>query len=218
MLAPQLDWLEQQLSSIGDGATAVLLLHCYPSDLKQGGERLRALVASPSVRLVDMGHTHYNELANAGRTFYTATRSTGLPVAMSTSPADERFLTEVSAASLTAMHRVRVRAKVWSRGKVQGVTATLNGHSLLLRNMPGSIVWEGEFAEETVREGVHTLRVEVIHPSGQRAQDEIRVVYGPSTYHAPQRQQRDQDNAVAPWPERGLLGTQLGPNKNGRNW
>lgn len=29
------------------------------------------------VRLIDMGHTHYNEIANDGRTLYTATRSTG---------------------------------------------------------------------------------------------------------------------------------------------
>jgi hypothetical protein len=30
--------------------------------------------------------------------------------------------------------------------------------------------------------------------------------------------QRDQDNALVAWPEHGLLGTQLGPNKNGKKW
>ncbi len=30
--------------------------------------------------------------------------------------------------------------------------------------------------------------------------------------------ERDQDNALEAWPEHGLLGTQLGPNKNGRKW
>jgi hypothetical protein len=29
---------------------------------------------------------------------------------------------------------------------------------------------------------------------------------------------RDQDNALEAWPEHGLLGTQLGPNKNGKKW
>jgi Icc protein len=48
--------------------SAILLLHYYPSDLKQGGERLRAMVESTAVRLIDMGHTHYNELANDGQT------------------------------------------------------------------------------------------------------------------------------------------------------
>jgi hypothetical protein len=29
---------------------------------------------------------------------------------------------------------------------------------------------------------------------------------------------RDRDNALAVWPEHGLHGTQLGPNKNGKKW
>jgi hypothetical protein len=32
------------------------------------------------------------------------------------------------------------------------------------------------------------------------------------------RVERDQDNALDAWPEHGLLGTQLGPNKNGKKW
>ena len=28
----------------------------------------------------------------------------------------------------------------------------------------------------------------------------------------------DQDNALEAWPERGLLATQLGPNRNGKKW
>jgi 3',5'-cyclic-AMP phosphodiesterase len=28
----------------------------------------------------------------------------------------------------------------------------------------------------------------------------------------------DQNNAVGEWKERGILGNQLGPNKNGRKW
>ena len=47
---------------------------------QDGGERdasERAASISPCVALVDMGHTHYNELANDGRTIFAATRSTG---------------------------------------------------------------------------------------------------------------------------------------------
>ena len=29
---------------------------------------------------------------------------------------------------------------------------------------------------------------------------------------------RDQNNALEAWHEHGLLGTQLGPNKNGKKW
>jgi Icc protein len=52
-------------------------LHCYPSDLKVGGDEVSRLVRDYDVRLIDMGHTHYNEIANDGRTLYSATRSTG---------------------------------------------------------------------------------------------------------------------------------------------
>jgi len=65
LLAKQLDWIEDQLRAV-ERNSAVLLLHCYPSDLKQGGERLRAMVQSPAVRLIEMGHTRYNELARTG--------------------------------------------------------------------------------------------------------------------------------------------------------
>ena len=54
----------------------VLLLHCYPSDLKEGGEELAAFVLKHRIKL-DMGYTHYNELSHDGHTLYTANRSTG---------------------------------------------------------------------------------------------------------------------------------------------
>jgi hypothetical protein len=74
------------------------------------------------VRLIDMGHTHYNEIANDGHTLHTATRSTGQveegsvgfsvanldsrsvswrffelgkrPAVMITSPSDERLMAD----------------------------------------------------------------------------------------------------------------------------
>ena len=76
--AAQLTWVEDELRTCAQqGMRAVLLLHCYPSDLKQGGAALEELIRRYSVLLVDMGHTHYNELSNDGRTLYSATRSTG---------------------------------------------------------------------------------------------------------------------------------------------
>jgi len=33
-----------------------------------------------------------------------------------------------------------------------------------------------------------------------------------------ERFQRDQDDALEAWPERGLLDEQFGPNKNGKKW
>ena len=246
LLPEQLAWLEENLSSIGQQGFAVLLLHCYPSDLKQGAERLQALAKSPAVRLVDMGHTHYNEVANDGHTLYTATRSTGqieegpvgfsvtnldgaavswkffplgeLPAAMITSPADERFITAPTADQLIVTNTIRVRAKVWGKVSIRSVTAILDDQRVALRNLPGSAVWEEILDGKSLATGIHRLRVEAQDVEGHLAHDEIRMVFGRSAYKAQVRAERDQDNAIGAWPERGLLGTQLGPNKNGRKW
>jgi Icc protein len=76
----QTNWLNHELRSARDRSeTAVLFMHTYPDDLKGEGETetLNRLIAQHDVAFVDMGHTHYNELANDGRTIFAATRSTG---------------------------------------------------------------------------------------------------------------------------------------------
>lgn len=82
----------------------------------------------------------------------------------------------------------------------------------------GSRVCRLELERGTLADGVYPLTVAVTGQDGQTAEDSIRVVLGAFAYSPPKRSDRDQDNAAAAWPERGLLGTQLGPNKNGRKW
>ena len=74
------------------------------------------------------------------------------------------------------------------------------------------------FDGEPLAAGSYALTVEANDNSGELGTDEIRVVCGRSAYKGSERRERDQDNAVEAWPEQGLLGTQLGPNKNGRKW
>jgi Icc protein len=247
LLPKQLAWLESGLEDAAKlGQSSVLLLHCYPTDLKQGGDRLRQLVEGPVVRLIDMGHTHYNELANDGRTLYTATRSTGqieegpvgfsitnldghvvswrffpldkLPAVMITSPADERFITDVASENHIAADKFAVRAKAWADTEISSAVATLEGFIVAMSRIPGSNMWQGELERGSLVDGIYTLSVVVTDEGGTTAEDSIRFVLGISAYRSPKRSERDQDNAVQPWPERGLLGTQLGPNKNGRKW
>lgn len=247
LLPKQLTWLEAEIREVSDaGGSAVLLLHCYPTDLKQGGEALRASVENPAVRLVEMGHTHYNEIANDGKTLYTATRSTGqieegpagfsitnidghviswrfvelrqLPIVMITSPADERFITDAMLDGHTSSDRIRVRAKVWGASPIRKAVATLNGQTAAMTQIPQSNMWGGEIARGDLADGVYALQVSVEDIDGGTAEDSCRIVVGVSAYAAVERAARDQDNAVGAWPERGLLGTQLGPNKNGRKW
>jgi 3',5'-cyclic-AMP phosphodiesterase len=64
-------------------------------------------------------------------------------------------------------------------------------------------------------EGIYSLVVSVDDEHGKFATDEIRAVSG-----GPERErvERDQNNALEAWPEHGLPGTQLRPNKNGKKW
>ncbi len=236
----QLKWAEDELElATKNGQTKVLLLHCYPSDLKVGGGQVNRLVREYDVRLIDMGHTHYNEIANDGRTLYTATRSTGqieegpvgysvtnidgnvvswrfvelgeLPIAVITSPSDERLLTKYSE---MPQETLKVRAKFW--GDVEAVEASvdLGGQTQAMKRVGDSHVWEADLP--TPREGTHPLRVSFKDAHGKVASDEIRLAVGQRTER--KSEERDQDNALEAWPEHGLLGTQLGPNKKGKKW
>ena len=236
----QLAWVRHELQAATDaGQSKVLLLHCYPSDLKTGGGELMEMLRNFDVRLIDMGHTHYNEIANDGQTLYSATRSTGqieegpvgysvtnldgdavswrfvevgkLPLLMITSPGDERLLTR---SSERIQGHLKVRAKFWGESEVVKMTARFDGQDVSMQRVGKSQVWEADVSAS--HKGVYALTVPAEDQRGKIATDEIRVAIG---HRAGQdRMPRDQENVLQPWPEHGLLGTQLGPNKNGKKW
>lgn len=237
----QLRWIEEELRDAQkQDQRCVLLLHCYPSDLKQGGSALTELVRKYSVLLVDMGHTHYNELSNDGRVLYSATRSTGqieegevgfsvvtadgstvswdfVPVASPellaiTAPADHRLTV---AGQEAIQSPINIHAKVWSNEPVQRVTASLNGALSDLHQQDG-VSWQGTLSLDTNESGPQRLHVQATRASGAPLEGAIELAAGEMTSHhyAPV----DQDNAIGAWEEHGILGTQLGPNKNGRKW
>ena len=204
-----------------------------------GGGDVSRLVRVYDVRLIDMGHTHYSEIASDGRTLYSATLSTGqieegpvgysvtnldgnvvswrfielgkLPVAVITSPSDERLLTK---SSEMPQEILNVRAKFWGEVESIEVTAHLDGQMKPMKRVSDSHVWEADMP--TPHEGTHPLTVSFKDAHGKVASDEIRLAVGQRTER--KSVERDQDNALEAWPEHGLLGTQLGPNKNGKKW
>ncbi|SFS18954.1 3',5'-cyclic AMP phosphodiesterase CpdA [Granulicella pectinivorans] len=235
----QLRWLEQELQHcVTSGQKAVILLHCYPSELKQGKKELQRLLQLYPVVLVDMGHTHYNELSNDGRVLYGATRSTGQieegPVGYSvitldgdavswhfvplgspsmlaiTQPEDERLLT-VRSASVVLPGPLPVHARIWSSRPVHAVTARIGDLRTSLISEDG-VFWTGALDTGTLHNGTYELHVS----ADDKLNSSIRVVLGPW----PDRRfaEIDHENAIGEWRERGLLGTQLGPNKNGKKW
>jgi 3',5'-cyclic-AMP phosphodiesterase len=236
----QLRWAEDELEvATKNGQTKVLLLHCYPSDLKVGGGEVSHLVRDYDVLLIDMGHTHCNEIANDGRTPYSATRSTGqieegavgysvtnvdgkvvswrfielgkLPVAVITSPSDARLLTKFSEIPKESL---KIRANFWGEVEAVKATAHLDGQAYQMKCQSDSNVWEADV--QTPREGTHPLKVSFKDADGNVASDEIRPAVGKRKER--EFEKRDQDNALEAWPEHGLLGTRLGPNKNGKKW
>ncbi len=236
----QLRWAEDELElAAKNEQLKVIFLHCYPSDLKVGGEEVSRLVRDYDVRLVDMGHTHYNEIANDGLTIYSATRSTGqieegpvgysvtnidgnvlswrfielgkLPIAVITAPGDERLLTK---SSELPQEKLKVRAKFWGMAEAVEATAFLAGQMHPLNRVRDSHVWQADVP--TPRAGAHSLKVSFTDAHGDVATDEIQLAVGQRTER--EFEERDQDNALQAWPEHGLLGTQLGPNKNGKKW
>jgi len=107
-----------------------------------------------------------------------------------------------------------VRAKYWGEYEAVKVFARLDGRYVPLKQVKHSRVWQAKmFAPD---EGVYSLLVSFEDNRGRVATDEIRVVIGERWEH--ERAERDQENALEAWPEHGLLGTQLGPNKNGKKW
>jgi 3',5'-cyclic AMP phosphodiesterase CpdA len=167
----QLDWLRCELELVAaTQKRSVLFLHSYPSELSQFSSALRDLIKRYRVLLVDMGHTHYNEIANDGRTLYTATRSTGQieegpvgfsitnldndvvswrfkaldewPLVMITSPADERLITTQAAAPQVEVRRTVVRVKAWSDRKLLRVYAAIGDQKVDLEQLPDSAVWQ----------------------------------------------------------------------------
>ena len=244
--AAQLRWTEHQLHEATEqNQLIVLLLHCYPSDLKEGGEELKRLIAKFKVKLVDMGHTHYNEISHDGKTIYTATRSTGQieegpvgfsvtnidngvvswrflelgdrPAVIITSPADERLVADDVELGSSDKADLRFRAKIWSKSGILKAEANFAGQSFPLHRVENSNVYECMISIGDTGAGLCPLRVTVSDAEGNTAVDEIRVLIG-SNRPSRERAERDQDNVLEAWPEHGLLGTQLGPNKNGRKW
>jgi hypothetical protein len=134
-----------------------------------------------------------------------------LPVVVITSPTDVRLLTSLNG---NQQGHLKVRAKFWGEAVAVRATAELAGQIIPMKRVENSQVWQADLPG--LYDGVHPLKVNIEDERGQVATDEICVAIGDLAPR--ERAERDQDNALEAWPEHGLLGTQLGPNKNGKKW
>jgi Icc protein len=241
MAQAQVNWLRTELHSAQSNKhQAVIFTHTYPNDLTSNGETalLNQLIADHDVVLVDMGHTHYNELANNGQTIFAATRSTGqieegpvgftlvsvdnsvvswrfkplhdaFPLVMITSPADYRL----KADDLPSPNGItEIRAVVfghWAVTQVECSTDSVQWHPMTLSE--DSKVWS---ANIDVTAAV-TITVKATDESGRPAVHTIDL--RPPVGYQPVRKADGSDaDSIGAWPQNGIFGTQLGPNRNGK--
>lgn len=192
----QLEWLGHELRLARAARKyCVVLLHCYPSELGKSAKPLQNLLWSYDVCLVDMGHTHYNEIAHDGRTLYTATRSTGQieegpvgfsvtnvdrgvvswrfkalgewPLVMITAPADERLKTHHG--SLKRDGAMAIRIKAWNDRELVRGFAVIADRRMSLERVPESPLWQAELNTENLDEGIYLLKVELTDAQGNQA-------------------------------------------------
>jgi 3',5'-cyclic-AMP phosphodiesterase len=246
---PQLNWLAGELARADGGGGSVVFMHTYPADLADGNER-RAVIelfARHRVVAVDVGHTHYNELANDGRVIYAATRSTGQieegepgfsigavdagevvswrfkalggdwPMVMVTSPSDRRLATRQDQPShlLRAGERFPIRALAFPADRVVACRYRLDNCDWKTMAKHGKRLWT---ASDHAPPKSFALTVEAIAASGKSGCETIELGLA-GYFQPPVRQANGSDaDALGGWPEKGILGTQLGPNRNGRKW
>ncbi|WP_246258053.1 metallophosphoesterase family protein [Pararobbsia alpina] len=243
----QLKWLKEELESAStQGLETAVFAHAYPADLADAGEAkaFHKMLRDHRVLVVDMGHTHYNELGNDGKTIYAATRSTGQieegpagfsilavdknvvswrfkpldqpwPIAMITSPSDCRLVTRCHSPSHVLSGRTTVRAKAWSADGIEQVECRVGDAEWLPMTRDAST--QSWTLESAIPEGTFKILVRATDLCGSSDIDSIDIVTTTEPLQVRQAHGSD-ENSVGAWHEKHIFGTQLGPNRNGRKW
>ena len=238
-------WLAEELRRAA-GRRCAIFMHSYPADLRGDGETaaINAAFQAREVLLVDMGHTHYNELANDGRTIFGATRSTGqieegpigysivtidkrvvswrfkelgaaLPTVMITAPADRRLATDADDPDHVPRGDCEVRVSVLHARPILRCVCKVDGgasHAMSRTSDDGRFTLSIQLPN-----GARTITVEATNDGGEVGSETIEIAT--SEHLAAERHADGSDaDAIGAWEDRGIFGTQLGPNRNGRTW
>ena len=224
------------------GQTPLVFMHAYPGDLAADGDTIARSFADARVAFVDTGHTHYSELLNDGRVVYGATRSTGQieegagragfsivtvhgrapswrfkelgggwPFVQIVAPADLRLVTRpADPQQVPRPGRVEIVAKIYGHAG-EPVRMTIgDGPDTPMTPTPGTALWT---AAATLSSGLHRVSV-----ACGTDRDTVHVLARPE-HEIPRRgipiAPGCDIHSIGAWPEHGLEGTQLGPNKNG---
>ncbi len=237
----QLLWLENELvQSKAANEEAVIFMHTYPDDLADKNETiaLNKLIKENNVVLVDMGHTHYNEITNDGNTIYSATRSTGqieegpvgyslisvcnkvvswrfklldepFPFVMITFPGDYHLATKQTQPTENIDE---IRAVVMSAREITSVHCKIDESNWMpMKLAEDNTTW---FVSTQIKnEKETTVTVKAVDETGRPGMHTI--IYSPEKINEIKNLKQGSDEyTIGAWAENHVFGTQLGPNRN----
>jgi hypothetical protein len=93
----------------------------------------------------------------------------------------------------------------------------IDGAALRALKTIDGCTWGADWDSAPVADGAHVLSVTAAGVTGQNTDRIARLVKGGNDT-PPWPQAVDYKNTLGEWPEKHILGTPLGPNKNGRHW
>lgn len=237
----QLSWLKKEMAEAQSQQQPVIMfMHTFPDDLKDKNEKnaLNKLIADNNVVLVDMGHTHYNEIANDGNTIFSATRSTGqieegpvgyslisinnnaiswrfklldepFPFVMITFPADKHLATTETQQAKSINE---VRAVVMSSNKIKKVRCKIDDSNWIpMKLSKDKKIWSAPVASNHAHKS-STITVEATDESGRPGMHTI--IFSAEKIDMKKLKPGSDEYRIGAWAENHIFGTQLGPNRN----
>lgn len=243
LLDEQIIWLEAELVIARQSNMGIaLFMHTYPADLKDASEinKLNQLIADNDVVLVDMGHTHYNELANDGHTIFSATRSTGqieegtvgyslvsinegkvswrfkplqepFPYVMITAPSDYRL---IRSEDQKIGNQFDIQAIVFGSREIEGLKYKIVERDWRIMHKQEDKSYCAT-VDDTPYVDLFDIIVEATDSTGRPGMHNIKLAT-PLYPIFKKEQNGSNKNTIGAWPENGIFGTQLGPNQNGK--
>ncbi|WP_419728749.1 metallophosphoesterase family protein [Lichenicola sp.] len=145
------------------------------------------------------------------------------PFCIVTAPTDLRLLTAASEARASSVPpgHMEVRARAWSPHEIVHASCRIADGPLLAMTRQAShgtmSVWRAVVAVSPGHVGVTVLVEDAV---GRTDEDTVNAwIPGPGLAPPPLRETDGQDRfRVGAWPEKGIPGGRLGPNRNGRAW
>lgn len=136
-------------------------------------------------------------------------------MAMITSPADRRMVTRPDLRDQLPSGRTTFRAKAWGASGITRVDCGLGDSEWQPMNFSASEqVWT---LDSEIPGGAFQVCVRATDRAGATGFDSIEAI---STVDETQKRRADGSDrdSISAWEEKHIMGTQFGPNRNGRKW